>query len=283
LSKIFFQRNISFAVPDDFTPVMPAYVIDCKNNKAELEILPPVDGITNSAAVKKEVPPPPPPPKVDSTSSPQEEKKEGPLSAKDIKYPVSDLGNCQNEIECRSYCDNSQHAEECFVFAKKYNLITEKETEQAEKKFFGIKRGPGGCDSGTSCEEYCNNVDHLDECIAFAQESGYYSGNQLAEAKKFQELVKAGKQFPGGCKDRNACEIYCGDPNHMEECLNFAEESGFMPKEEIEEARKFMTLMQKGESPGGCTSKEQCEKYCFEDNHIDECIAFAEKAGVMSA
>lgn len=284
--KSFSSNNVSLMDPSDFTPVMPAYIIDCKNNKTELEIPPPVEGVTKSVLVKKEEAPPPAPPPVEK----KEEKKgpapsavEGPLSKEDIQYPVSGLGSCQNETECRSYCDNADHAKECFAFAKKYHLISEEEAQKAADHFLNVKNGPGGCNSGKSCEAYCSTVEHIDECITFAEETGYYKPEELAEAKKFQALVKAGTKFPGGCTERNACEIYCGDPNHMEECLNFAEKSGFMPPEEIAEAKKFMALMQKGESPGGCTSKEQCEKYCFEENHIDECIAFAEKAGVMSA
>jgi len=278
----FSSNNVSFVDPIDFKPVMPAYVIDCKNNTTELEILPPVNGIAQSVLVKKEVLPSssipssaPPPPK--------EEKKGGPLSANDIQYPVPSMGNCQNEKECRSYCDNTDRAKECFAFAKKYNLISAEKAKEATDKFLNVRNGPGGCNSGASCETYCNNVDHLDVCISFAEESGYYSPSELAEAKKFQGLVKAGKQFPGGCKERNTCEIYCGNPDHMEECLNFAEESGFMPKEEIEQARKILPLMKRGETPGKCTSKEQCEKYCFEENHSDECVAFGEKAGFISA
>ncbi|MDP3770101.1 MAG: LamG domain-containing protein [Candidatus Sungbacteria bacterium] len=277
--KSFSSNNISFVAPSDFTPVMPAYVIDCKNNKTELEIPPPVKGVTNGVVAKKETPlPPPPPPKEEK----KEEKKEGPLSAEDIQYPVQSLGSCQNEIECRSYCDNTNRAKECFAFAKKYNLISPEEAKKAADNFLNVTNGPGGCNSGASCEAYCSNVDHLDACIVFAEENDYYSSDELAEAKKFQALIKAGKQFPGGCKDRNACEIYCSDSNHMEECLNFAEESGFMPKEEIEEARKILPMMKRGETPGKCTSKEQCETYCLEESHSDECIAFGEKAGLIS-
>lgn len=278
--KTFVITNTNFDASSDFNPVMPAYVIDCQNNTAKLEIFAPKDGFAKSASIKKEeTPPPPPAPK----EEPTEEKKGGLLSASDMVYPVKELGNCQNEAECRSYCDNSARAKECFAFAKKYNLISEKEAEEAEKHFFDVKKGPGGCNSGVSCEAYCNTVEHLDACIAFAEESGYYSGDKLAEAKKFQTLVKSNAQFPGGCKDRNSCELYCNDARHMEECLNFAETAGFMPEEEIKQARKILPLMQRGETPGGCTSKEQCEKYCFEDSHADECIAFGEKVGLISA
>src|SRR3990167_6074420 len=40
--------------------------------------------------------------------------------------------------------------------------------------------------------------------------------------------------------------------------------------------------MKRGETPGGCIAKEQCEKYCATDDHLDECIAFADKAGLLS-
>src|SRR3990167_542415 len=276
--KSFSNNTAVFDEFSDFTPVMPAYVIDCNNNKTELEMPPPIDGITKGIAVRKEEPPPLPP-----APPPKAEKKEGPLAAEDIRYPVLELGSCQNETECRSYCDNANRAKECFAFAKKYNLISEEKAKEAADKFLNVKNGPGGCNSGASCEDYCNNVDRLDECIAFAEESGYYSPEQLAEAKKFQELVKSGAQFPGNCTDRNSCEIYCNEAGHIEECLNFAEKSGFMPQAEIDEARKFMALMQKRESPGGCISKEQCENYCALEGNIEECIAFAEKAGVMTA
>lgn len=282
--RTFSINNVSFDQSSDFTPVMPGYVIDCANNTANLTIAPPKDGFTKSEPViKKEEAPVTPAAQEAPKEAAKPEKKTGPLSAEDIQYPVPDLGNCQNDKECRSYCDNSQHGKECYAFAKKYNLISEKEAKEKEKEFFEVTNGPGGCNSGVSCEAYCNSADHLDECISFAEKSGYYSGDQLAEAKKFQAIAKSGKQFPGGCKDRNTCELYCNDRNHMEECLNFADETGFMPKEEIDQARKILPLMQKGETPGGCTSKEQCDKYCSDDSHSDECIAFGEKAGLISS
>lgn len=277
--KTFSIKNATFDDPGDFTPVMPGYVIDCRNNTSELEIPPPEDGLSISKILKKEEPPPPPPP---PAIQPEEEQKKGPLTLSDVPYPVLELGNCGSETECRSYCDNAAHAKECFAFAKQYSLISKEEAKETADKFLNVTNGPGGCNSWASCENYCNTIDHIDACIVFAEDTGYYSGDKLAEAKKFQSIIKSGKQFPGGCTDRNTCEIYCADSNHMEECLNFAEETGFMPKEEIEQARKILPLMQRGETPGGCTSKEQCEKYCFAEEHLDECIAFADKAGLLS-
>src|SRR3989344_779949 len=41
--QTFSSNNVSFADLTDFKPVMSAYVVDCNNNKTELEIPPPVD------------------------------------------------------------------------------------------------------------------------------------------------------------------------------------------------------------------------------------------------
>ena len=43
-----------------------------------------------------------------------------------------------------------------------------------------------------------------------------------------------------------------------------------------------MPLMMKGEMPGGCKSKEQCENYCEDGEHSEECANFAVKAGFMN-
>src|SRR3990167_7532545 len=115
-------KDVSFNDPADFTPKMSAYVIDCQNNTLELEIFPPVKGTAKSVAVKKEVPPPLVVSAVEpslSTPSPREEKKDRSMSAEDIRYPVPELGNCQSEAECRSYCDNVNHAKECLALDRK--------------------------------------------------------------------------------------------------------------------------------------------------------------------
>lgn len=202
-------------------------------------------------------------------------------SIKDIKYPVAPLGNCGSEDECRTYCDDRSHVEACLAFAKEYGLITDDEFQDAEK-FKKIDGGPGGCNSRASCETYCNTTEHLDECIAFADTNDVLTPDELAEAKKFQAALKRGVKPPAACTNKASCETYCNNPNNIEECLNFAEEAGFISGDELTQARKFMELLGRGETPGNCKNKEQCENYCSEDEHVDECIAFAEKAGFIS-
>ena len=41
-------------------------------------------------------------------------------------------------------------------------------------------------------------------------------------------------------------------------------------------------LVEREGGPGGCTSKDACRAYCDDGAHMDECMAFAKKSGLMS-
>lgn len=209
---------------------------------------------------------------VDSASSLQEAPK--------IIFPVAELGSCKDQAECFAYCEIPENNKACFAFAEKYQLLTEEEMRVAEK-VQGVDGGPGGCKSKDECETYCDDVSNIDECVAFAEENGLMKGKELEEAKKVQTALKGGGKLPGGCRNKTSCEDYCQSGEHMEECLAFAEASGFLSSEELEQAKKFMPLMKEGLAPGGCKSKDECEAYCEGDEHFEECISFAEKNGMI--
>jgi len=205
-------------------------------------------------------------------------------STDDIVFPVSELGNCTDKLSCKSYCDDFSHANECISFAEKHKLMTKEEvTEARHFAGAGIGEGPGGCSDKKQCDTYCNNVTHIQECIAFGEKHGLIKDDELKEAKQIATALAGGAKMPGGCENKNECETYCEDVLHMEECLSFAEAAGFIDDDELKEARRVMPLMQKRESPGGCRSRAQCEVYCDDDSHFEECIVFAEKAGFIEA
>ncbi|KAF0132395.1 MAG: hypothetical protein FD145_1644 [Candidatus Saganbacteria bacterium] len=118
------------------------------------------------------------------------------IEAANIQYPVEELGNCENEAACRVYCDKPGNMEICLDFAQKNNLMSEREVNAA-KNFLAIdENGPGGCKGKEECEEYCNNIDHIDECIAFAEENNLIPPEELEEAKKVQAAIKRGFKPP---------------------------------------------------------------------------------------
>lgn len=207
------------------------------------------------------------------------------LSKDDIVFPVVELGSCENENECRAYCDEPDNIDICLDFAATHNLLDRSEIEHA-RKFQAIRdeaNWPGGCDSEESCEAYCNDITNIEECLAFAEEHGFIDDDELEEARRVKAALDQGAELPGGCQNKDACEVYCEEPDHIEECIAFAEAAGFLSGEELEEARRFMQIMKEGRSPGGCRGERECFEYCEDESHFEECLAFAEEAGFISA
>jgi len=210
------------------------------------------------------------------------------LSESDITFPVSELGGCQNEKACRTYCDQPDNFSACFAFAKKYNLlegpvadIGEEDDIENLSRVLQEEGGPGNCKSQSSCETYCNDTNHIKECVAWAEKHDAIPKEKLEEAKRVQAAVEAGAK-PPSCRSKAACELYCQIPEHSEECLNFAEKAGFIPKEQAEHQRRMIRLLREGKMPGGCQGKEACETYCHQEEHFEECIKFAQENGFAS-
>ena len=204
------------------------------------------------------------------------------LTKDDIVFPVAELGNCQDEQSCRAYCDDPANITQCVAFAEQYSLLSERELEKA-KKFQSIGAvGPGGCTSERACETYCSEITRIEECLAFAEQNGFMEEDELNEAKKIAQALRQGAQLPGGCTGKDACEEYCSDSSHMKECVEFAEKAGFMSSEELREAKQVLKALDAGVAfPGDCKGKNECEAYCEDPNHMEECVNFGIAAGFI--
>ena len=102
---------------------------------------------------------------------------------------------------------------------------------------------------------------------------------ELQQARKFLQATQQGG--PGGCKGRE-CKNYCEDPTHQEECFNFAKDQGLLrPEDEqkFEAGRKILQVVQANGGPGGCKSEQECQAYCSDPSHGEECIAFGATHG----
>lgn len=198
-----------------------------------------------------------------------------------IQYPVSELGNCGSETACKNYCNDSAHLDACLSFAQSHNLMSADEIQMAKKFTAAGVKGPGGCTSQGTCQKYCDDVSHIDECVSFAEKNGMMSASDLAEAKKVQTAIKAGVK-PPACGGKQACDKYCQDATHVEECMAFAKAAGFMTPEEAQNSDKVITAIKKGVKLPACRGSE-CDKYCAEPAHTEECIAFSEAAGFMTS
>ncbi|MDD2753398.1 MAG: hypothetical protein PHT44_02225 [Candidatus Portnoybacteria bacterium] len=102
-----------------------------------------------------------------------------------------------------------------------------------------------------------------------------------------QDLNDSGISYPvkelGGCADKNDCKKYCDIKGNQTACLNFAQSHNMMSKQDIDKAKKVLQLAEQGtNTPGNCKGEEQCDVYCNDAAHLDECVAFGEAAGIMT-
>jgi hypothetical protein len=210
-------------------------------------------------------------------------------SVQGITFPVPELGNCASKNECREYCNQAEHMDACIAFAKDHGLMTAKDATRAGKfgKLVRAGNSPGQCDSPRSCAAYCGNLSHLDECTTFAEKNGF-KDEHYEQGKKIQAFLKNGGTTPGNCQTKEECQKYCGDFNHAKECFSFAQKAGIMQKGEssshepnADQLGKIAELAEKGETPGQCISKDECEKYCQDANHREECVDFGVKIGFI--
>ena len=234
----------------------------------------------------------------------------------DIEFPIAELGGCADKNACKAYCDDSAHGGECRAFAQKYGLVDQKTVAKAEaletaggpggckgvdecktycddpghenecveyavaKGFMTreeanriLKPGPGGC-RGRTCQQYCADPAHEEECFEFAAANGFIS---KSEAKKIREFKKKFEQGPGGCRGEQECRTYCDDPAHIDECVSFGEEHGFIDKEQARIVKKTI-----GKGPGGCKGADECRAYCEDLSHQSACIDFAVENDLMT-
>lgn len=200
--------------------------------------------------------------------------------AKQLLADKGGPGGCKTMEECGDFCDKPENGEICLNFAVENGLMPAQEIERAKKMMEA--KGPGGC-RGRECEAYCDNSDHGEECLNFAVEQGFIGKDEAEQARKFVEIGKKGG--PGGCRGPKECDAFCSQPEHREECFNFAKENGLMPLEEIQRMERGREIINKleaqGGGPGNCRSENECRQYCMNSTHFDECAAFSVKEGMM--
>lgn len=196
-----------------------------------------------------------------------------PVVYAEVQYPVQELGNCESQQDCETYCDSAQHMETCIDFAEKTGLMTQEEIAEARKVLPFMLSGetPGGCQGKTECDAFCNKDENLQECIAFAEKAGLITGEELEMVKK------TGGKGPGGCKGKEECDAFCEDESHFSECVDFAVQYGMMDAKDAEMAKKTG-----GKGPGNCKSKEECDAFCNNPDNQETCMNFAIEHGLMS-
>jgi len=200
-----------------------------------------------------------------------------------IQYPVAELGNCKNKESCKAYCDNPSNIDACVTFAEKNGIMSPEQLAEAKQVQAAIAKGikPPACNGKKECDAYCEDSSHMKECITFGEASGFLKGKELEDAKKMIIAIDNGAK-PPPCKGKEACDAYCSEGDHMEECITFSQAAGFMSPEETENSQKMLKAIRQGVKPPNCKGKDECDAYCSDPEHSSECIEFSVAAGFMT-
>lgn len=159
-----------------------------------------------------------------------------------IKYPVIELESCKDIKDCYTYCEKTENILKCVDFGEKNKIIS---TEDATKtrKFSDVLKegGPGKCKNQRTCEQYCEETSHVNECLTFAEKHELIPLKQLKEAKIVTKVLQDIGKLPGGCKDKKTCEEYCSVKTNQLECIEFGKKVGLISEDamkQMEEALK---------------------------------------------
>ncbi len=143
-----------------------------------------------------------------------------------------------------------------------------------------VKSGPGGCNNQESCASYCDRPENLSVCLDYAEKNNLMSADELDKSKKVLAVLSSGAKTPGDCKTPKACQQYCsGGGPKIEECVSFAKGAGLIAEDEASQVREGEDFLKNG-GPGGCKSRQECESYCENENHQQECETFFKNAGI---
>lgn len=197
-------------------------------------------------------------------------------------------GGCTDQVSCEAFCSDIANMEVCLSFARENGMMSEEELAKATQVLEAIQSGatlPGGCTNQDTCEAYCKEVDHMEECLNFASAAGIMTEEELEEAQTMMEKMQSG-DMPGGCDSEETCSAYCMQEVNREECEAFfgemggggegsdgseRGERGASPEGTEEYDEEYQSSFV---GPGGCTSEEACMSYCLDPANMDECASF---------
>ena len=194
----------------------------------------------------------------------------------DITFPVEELGGCESKEACREYCGDEENREACREFAQSHGLSKRARIDASLSE----NSGPGECTSIAECREYCGEEANHEECREFGLRHGLLPEQASERAHRIQSILTEGG--PGECKTPGECKQFCGLEENREECVEFAEEHNLLPLNIIEKFREHRDqikerLEENRTGPGGCTTKEECQLYCEDPAHAEECLEFGRK------
>jgi hypothetical protein len=86
----------------------------------------------------------------------------------------------------------------------------------------------------------------------------------------------------GNCQNREDCSSYCDKIINIEACLKYAKDNGLPLTCDLVDVRDFSDSLKRGVKLLPCQTKSECLDFCSKPENMDQCLAFAEKTGILS-
>src|SRR3989338_6902433 len=186
------------------------------------------------------------------------------------RYPVSELGNCRNQQECKFYCEVPQNTPACWSynrFVLNRNVLGETDI----KITFPISE-LGNCANASECKAYCDRQENHTACREFALAKGLIKPSVIT-----QKILEAAKEELA-CNNLTECKAACQRHENSDICQSFAKKhkivktANAISKEIIAQAKKEL----------GCTDQTSCRLLCEKPENREKCIEFGDKHKLLS-
>ncbi len=207
-------------------------------------------------------------------------------------------GGCTTQAACQAYCDIAAHQVACTTFAgtsttlttstggpSSTTVATSTVSSADQKRSDAIVQfgGPdGACNDLVSCRVYCDDPTHELSCTKYSLEH-----DLLPKGQATQTITVLTTVGPQGCTGA-ACDEYCAIPGHELECIEYAKKKGLIdPKEataqlDLIKSATVTVPTRSLEKPGRCKNRGECQSYCADDSHKNECDQYALDNGVTT-
>ncbi len=204
-----------------------------------------------------------------------------------LNVAKTELG-CTDKTSCMLFCTKPENSDKCYAFAQKYNLVSTQvqqkiaEMEKKRTEMLQEAKKELGCDSVSSCMDYCSLPNNHDQCSSLAQKIGLIpqSDNKVNQAQSgFGKTMQ--QSSVKNCTDEAQCQEYC--TLHPDQCPGYNSGSDNSTPSGDEQNHQINPLQTQNKpatgsylGPAGCRTEKECQDYC--QNHPDQCPGFPQKS-----
>lgn len=217
-----------------------------------------------------------------------------------VTFPIAELGNCVNITECKAFCDQATNHTVCQSYAQSHGITKPGPTPVDQQTLLTKAKEILGCNSIDECKTFCSSQENRDKCLNFSKSVGIPQPTpKPVPTDIFDEAQK-----DLGCDSLTSCKDVCSKEENFQKCEDFAQKHNLQraprpsgtpesttgssrsgdlrpaqsnsqlrpPQQGNLSPNDAVKLYQKLYNTSGCSSTQDCYKYCVE--HPGVCPGF---------